>query len=104
MLLEGWTVPLGPRVGIEPTSEPEPKFRLNQLDRRDRFAREISQSPWHIEKREIYMPSPAWSWWRDSNPRHSEYKTETLSTELHQQILVGSLAPAHSDRMKKWIL
>ena len=86
MPLEGWSVPLGPRVGIEPTSEPVPKFRLNQPDRRDRFAREVSRSPWRNVKREIHMPSPAWSWWRDSNPRHSEYKTETLSTELHQQI------------------
>ena len=53
MPLEGWSVPLGPRVGIEPTSEPEPKFRLDQPDRRDRYGREVSRSPCHIEKREI---------------------------------------------------
>lgn len=51
MPLEGWSVPLGPRVGIEPTSEPVPKFRLNQPDRRDRYGGELSEIPHQTMKR-----------------------------------------------------
>lgn len=69
---------LVPRDGIEPSSEPVPKFRLNQPSCRDRFAREVSRSPWLNVKREIHMPSPAWSWWRGLNPRRRTYKNLAL--------------------------
>ena len=29
---------------------------------------------------------PYWSWWTDLNPRHADYKSAALPTELHQRI------------------